>query len=230
MHYTEALHVVSFYLTPYRKSKGRQFDAWCLFASLKTERNKDKCCTWGWVHVTRSTVGREIGKYAGRSLRCLVIRKLDLDLQSVGRVFFPPTPLGIEGRRDRLCDRDSMFLSWRLQGGTHQNLSIAMLLLVCLVGFLTSSTTTKLYRGRVPRLTSDNFTCCHTRDRARRPWLLVSAGHIILTPTQPVGSGRPQRESNLGPHHQVSSALPTELPHPPPPDVVDTHFIFVLHC
>ena len=27
----------------------------------------------------------------------------------------------------------------------------------------------------------------------------VSAGHIILTPTQPVGSGRPQRESNAGP-------------------------------
>ena len=30
----------------------------------------------------------------------------------------------------------------------------------------------------------------------------VSAGHIILTPTQPVGSGRPQRESNHGPPHQ----------------------------
>ena len=26
----------------------------------------------------------------------------------------------------------------------------------------------------------------------------VSAGHIILTPTQPVGSGRSQRESNPG--------------------------------
>ena len=40
----------------------------------------------------------------------------------------------------------------------------------------------------------------------------VSAGHIILTPTQPEGSGRPQRESNLGPPHQESRALPTELP------------------
>ena len=39
----------------------------------------------------------------------------------------------------------------------------------------------------------------------------VSAGHIILTPTQPVGSGRPQRESNPGPPHQESCALPTEL-------------------
>ena len=39
-------------------------------------------------------------------------------------------------------------------------------------GFLTSSSATRLYRGRVPRLTSDNFTCCHTRDRAGRPRLL----------------------------------------------------------
>ena len=36
----------------------------------------------------------------------------------------------------------------------------------------------------------------------------VSAGHIILTPTQPVGSGRPQRESNPGPPLQESRALP----------------------
>ena len=42
----------------------------------------------------------------------------------------------------------------------------------------------------------------------------VSAGHIILTPTQPVGSGRPQRGSNPGPPHQESRALPTELPRP----------------
>ena len=34
----------------------------------------------------------------------------------------------------------------------------------------------------------------------------VPAGHIILTPIQPVGSGWPQRESNQGP------PLPTELP------------------
>ena len=40
----------------------------------------------------------------------------------------------------------------------------------------------------------------------------VSTGHIILTPTQPVGSGRSQWESNPGPPHQESRALPTELP------------------
>ena len=64
--------------------------------------------------------------------------------------------------------------------------------------FLTSSSTTGLYRGRVPRLTSDNFTCCHTADRAGETMTSVSAGHIILTPTQSVGSGRPQRESSPG--------------------------------
>ena len=42
----------------------------------------------------------------------------------------------------------------------------------------------------------------------------VSAGHIILTPIQPVASGQPQRESNLGPSHKDSLALPTELPRP----------------
>ena len=40
----------------------------------------------------------------------------------------------------------------------------------------------------------------------------VSAGHIILTPTQPVGSGRPQRESNPGPPHQELRALPLSYP------------------
>ena len=44
----------------------------------------------------------------------------------------------------------------------------------------------------------------------------VSAGHIILAPTQPVESGRPQWGSNLRPPHQESRALPTELPPPPP--------------
>ena len=40
----------------------------------------------------------------------------------------------------------------------------------------------------------------------------VSAGHIILTPTQPVGSGRPQRESNPGPpHHKQHPVINTML-------------------
>ena len=33
---------------------------------------------------------------------------------------------------------------------------------VCLVGLLTSSATTRLYRGRAPRQRLTIFTCCHT--------------------------------------------------------------------
>ena len=57
----------------------------------------------------------------------------------------------------------------------------------------------------------------------RQSWetmTFISAGHIILTPTQPVGSGRPQRGSNPGPPDQESCALPTELPCPTQTDAV----------
>ena len=75
-----------------------------------------------------------------------------------------------------------------------------------LVGFLTSSSTTKLYRGRAPRQSVWQF---YVLPHMRQSWetmTSVSAGHIIslLTPTQPVGSGRPLRESNPGPPHQES--------------------------
>ena len=39
---------------------------------------------------------------------------------------------------------------------------------VCLVGFLMSSSETTLYRGGIKRQSSNNFTCCHTRDRVGR--------------------------------------------------------------
>ena len=41
----------------------------------------------------------------------------------------------------------------------------------------------------------------------------VLAVHIILTSTQPIESGRPQRDSNPGPPDQESRALPIELTH-----------------
>ena len=87
---------------------------------------------------------------------------------------------------------------------------------VCLFGFLTSSSTTRLYRGRAPRHSVWQF---YVLPHMRQSWetmTSVSAGHIILTPTQPVGSGRPQWESNLGPPHQESRALPTKLSRSPP--------------
>ena len=69
----------------------------------------------------------------------------------------------------------------------------------CLFGFLTSSSTTRLYRGRAPRQGVWQF---YVLPHMRESWetmTSVSAGHIILTPTQPVGSGLSLRGSNLGP-------------------------------
>ena len=98
---------------------------------------------------------------------------------------------------------------------------------VWLVGFLTSSSTIRLYRGRVPRLASDIFTCYHTRDHD----FCLSRSHYRPTDTDPISrerrSRRPQRESNPGPPHQQSSSLPTDLPHPrtpPPPPGLDRKF------
>ena len=65
-----------------------------------------------------------------------------------------------------------------------------------LVGFLTSSSATRLSRRRVPRLTSENCTCCQT-DQSWETMTSVSAGHIILTPIKPVGSGRCDRTHDL---------------------------------
>ena len=51
-----------------------------------------------------------------------------------------------------------------------------------------------------------------THETERGTMTSVSAGHIILIPNQPVGSGRPQQESNPGSPHEESCALLTELP------------------
>ena len=77
-----------------------------------------------------------------------------------------------------------------------------------MVGFLTSSSTIRLYRGRTPRQSVWQF---YVLPHMRQSWETmtpVSAGHIIPTPTQTVGSGRPLRESNPGHPHQESRALP----------------------
>ena len=58
----------------------------------------------------------------------------------------------------------------------------------------------------------------------------VSAGHIILTPTQPVRSGRLQRKSNPGHPHQESRALPTELPYPHILLQFPNYFMFFVCC
>ena len=92
-------------------------------------------------------------------------------------------------------------------------------LFVCLFGFLTSSSTTRQYRGRAPRQSVWQFYVLPLMRQSWETMTSVSAGHIILTPTQPVGSGRPQRESNPGPPHQESLY---RLSYPPP--------IHMLYC
>ena len=55
-----------------------------------------------------------------------------------------------------------------------------------LVGVLTSSSTTRLYRGRFPRQSVWQY---YVLPHMRQSWgtmTSVSAGHILLTPTQPV--------------------------------------------
>ena len=80
-----------------------------------------------------------------------------------------------------------------------------------LVGWLTSSSTTRLYRGIGPKTERLTILRAATHEAELGD---QSASHIILTSSQPVGSGRPQRESNPGPPDQESRTLPTELPRP----------------
>ena len=55
---------------------------------------------------------------------------------------------------------------------------------ICLLGFFTSSSTTRLCRGRVPRLTSDNFTCCHTEtERGDHDFCLSRTHYTDTDPT-----------------------------------------------
>ena len=91
-------------------------------------------------------------------------------------------------------------------------MSCAGISIVCLIGFLTSSSATRISRMG-SRLTPDNLTCCHTERQSGKTMTSVSADHIILTPTQPIGRGRPQGP-NPGPPDQESRAIPTEQPLP----------------
>ena len=60
----------------------------------------------------------------------------------------------------------------------------------------------------------NHYVISRTGHKTERVTILRAAGHIILTPSQSVGSWRPQRELNPGPPHQESRALATELPRP----------------
>ena len=92
-----------------------------------------------------------------------------------------------------------------------------------LVGFLTSSSTTRLYRGRAPRQSVWQF---YVLPHMRQSWetmTSVSAGHIILTPTQPVGSGR---SGNRTRHLLTRSRALYRRATAPPPPPRHTHTVF----
>ena len=64
---------------------------------------------------------------------------------------------------------------------------------------------------------TDNFTCCHTRDRRVHEVCLSRSHYTDTDSIQLVVSGQSQRKSNPGPPHKESCALPTELPRLFPP-------------
>ena len=74
------------------------------------------------------------------------------------------------------------------------------------------------YRGRVPRLTSTNFMCCHTRDRAGRPWLLSQP--VTLYWHRPNQYGAGDHSGNRTRDHLTRSRALYRLsfcaPHPSP--------------
>ena len=127
------------------------------------------------------------------------------------------TERGRDRERERLADRQRQRQTetdrqTKTDADSQTDKGLREILFVWLVGFLTSSSTTRLYRGRALRQSVWQF---YVLPHMRQSWetmTSVSAGHIIVTPTQSVGSGRAQRESNPGPPHQESRALPTELP------------------
>ena len=54
----------------------------------------------------------------------------------------------------------------------------------CLFGFLTSSSSNRLYRRRFPRLMSNSFTCCHKRDRVGdHDFCLSQSDYTDINPT-----------------------------------------------
>ena len=80
------------------------------------------------------------------------------------------------------CTYITLAISYICEGRTSQCLRFKALHTVTMIeltlfpfhfyGFLTSSSATKPSRKWASRLMSDIFTCCHTRDREGRPWLL----------------------------------------------------------
>ena len=81
----------------------------------------------------------------------------------------------------------------------------------CLFCFLMSSSATKLSPGQVPRMTSDNFMCCHTKTERGDHDFYFSRPRFTDTDAT---FRELARGSNPQPLDQKSRALSTELPRP----------------
>ena len=67
---------------------------------------------------------------------------------------------------------------------------------------ISTSSSTRLYRGRAARLMSDNFYMLpHETERGDHDFCLSQSHYTEIYPTS-IGSGRPQRGSNRGPPNQ----------------------------
>ena len=114
-----------------------------------------------------------------------------------------------ESERERREGKGESERERKRQGGvaagreTDRQTDRQRVLFVWLVGFLTSSSTTRLYRGQAPRL---SFRQYYALPHTRQSWetmTSVSAGHIIRTPTQPPSSR--ERAATAGIGHRTSS-------------------------
>ena len=90
-------------------------------------------------------------------------------------------------------------------------------MMFCQVGFLTSSSTTRLYCRWAPRLTSDNHKCCHTQDRVGRPWLLSRPVTLYWHQPSPVGQGAGGRCGDRDQNLLTWSRALYRLSYPPTP-------------
>ena len=85
----------------------------------------------------------------------------------------------------------------------------------CLVVFLKFSSATRLSRGRVPRLTSDNFTCCHTETKRGDHFFCLSQSHY--TDTDPNSRERARGPTTSSPGVARSTQ---RIPPPSPPPAI----------
>ena len=131
----------------------------------------------------------------------------------VSRIFFFSKQLRVARTNLSLLTKADWRIHFVLAGHSYRLLRTGNITLLysirlrsaCLVGFLTYSSTTRLYRGRAPR----PVCVPHTRQRGDHDFCL-SRSHY--TDTDPISR---ERATTARIEPRTSSHLPTELPRPP---------------